>query len=69
MSKLSKTIMLMTENVPNIRSPKKRVNSLMPDNSKLSRSIRPKIDQKNVCNVSQRLQENFPYQYTQHSKL
>ena len=55
MRRLSRTITLMTENEPNMRSPKNRVNSLIPVNSKLSRSISPKIAQNNVCTVSHRL--------------
>ena len=61
MSKLSKTIMLITEKVPNIRRPKNLVNSLMPVNSKLSKSIRPKIAQKRVWEVSHRLQKRSEF--------
>ena len=57
MSKLSKTIILITENEPNIKSPENRVNSLMPVNSKLSRSTRPNMAQNKVWTVSQRLQK------------
>ena len=54
-SRLSKTMMLMTENEPNISRPENRVNSLMPVSSKLSKSIRPKIAQKRVWDVSHKL--------------
>ena len=57
MSKLSSTMMLMTEKEPNMSKPQNRVNSLMPLNSKLSRSIRPKMAQKSVCEVSHKLQK------------
>ena len=55
MSRLSRTMMLMMENVPNMIRPQNRVNSLIPESSKLSRSIRPKAAQNKVCEVSQRL--------------
>lgn len=38
-----------------MRRPQKRVKPLMPTNSKLSRSIRPKAAQKRVCDVSNKL--------------
>ena len=56
MSRLSRTMMLITEKEPNMRRPEKRVNSLMPVSSKLSRSIRPKMAQKRVWEVSQMLE-------------
>lgn len=55
MSKLSSTTIFMTEYVPNISIPQKRVKILMPSNSKLSRSTRPKTAQKSVCVVSNKL--------------
>ena len=55
MSKLSKTMILITENEPNIKSPENRVNSLIPVNSKLSKSTKPKMAQNKVWTVSQRL--------------
>ena len=58
MSKLSKTIILMTEKEPNIKSPVKRENSLIPVNSKLSRSTNPKMAQNKVWVVSQRLEKH-----------
>ena len=48
-------MMLITEKDPNIKSPEKRVNSFIPVNSKLSKSIKPKMAQNNVWEVSQRL--------------
>lgn len=47
--------MLMTEYVPNISMPQKRVKILMPSKSKLSRSTRPKTAQNSVWVVSNRL--------------
>ena len=58
MSRLSKTIMLITEKEPNIKSPVNRLNSLIPVNSKLSRSTRPKMAQNKVWEVSQRLEKH-----------
>ena len=55
MSRLRRTMMLMTENEPNMSSPKNLVNSLMPVNSKLSRSISPKMDHTKVWIVSHKL--------------
>lgn len=55
MSRFSSTTMLMTEYVPNISMPQKRVNILMPSNSKLSKSTRPNTAQNSVCVVSNRL--------------
>ena len=55
MRRLSNTIILMTENDPNMSRPKNRVNSLIPVNSKLSKSTSPKMAQNNVCEVSHRL--------------
>ena len=57
MRRFSSTIILMTENDPNIRRPKNRVNSLIPVSSKLSRSTSPKMAQNNVCEVSHKLKE------------
>ena len=48
MSKLSKTIILITEKDPNMKRPKNLVNSLMPVNSKFSRSTKPNIAQNRV---------------------
>ena len=48
-------MMLMMEKVPNMMRPQNRVNSLIPESSKLSRSIRPKEAQNRVWLVSQRL--------------
>ena len=45
----------MTEKLPNMMRAQNRVNSLIPDSSKLSRSISPKAAQKSVWLVSQRL--------------
>lgn len=53
--RFSRTTMLMTEYVPNISIPQKRVNILMPSNSKLSKSTKPKTAQKSVCVVSNKL--------------
>ena len=73
MSRLSRTMMLMTEKEPNMSRPKNLVNSLIPVCSKLSRSMRPKIAQNKVCDVSQRLKifltllkhwAHFPYSFT-----
>ena len=55
MRRLSRTIILMIENDPNMMRPQNLVNSLIPVSSKLSRSIRPKAAQKRVCDVSHRL--------------
>ena len=49
--------MLITEKLPNITSPQNLVNSLIPVSSKLSRSIRPKEAQNNVCVVSHKLRK------------
>lgn len=54
-SRFSKTTMLMTEYVPNISMPQKRVNIFMPSSSKLSRSTRPNTAQNSVCVVSNKL--------------
>lgn len=51
--------MLMTEYVPNISMPQKRVNILMPSNSKLSKSTKPKTAQKSVCVVSNKLHKSM----------
>ena len=48
MRRLSRTMMLMTEKLPNITRPQNLVNSLIPVSSKLSRSIRPKEAQNKV---------------------
>lgn len=48
-SKLRRTTILITEYVPNISMPQKRVNILMPSNSKESRSTNPNTAQNNVC--------------------
>lgn len=48
----------MTEYVPNISIPQKRVKILIPSNSKLSKSTRPKTAQNNVCVVSNKLKIN-----------
>lgn len=48
----------MTEYVPNISIPQKRVKILMPSNSKLSKSTKPKTAQNSVCIVSNKLREN-----------
>lgn len=45
----------MTEYVPNISIPQKRVKILMPSNSKLSKSTKPKTAQNSVCIVSNKL--------------
>lgn len=45
----------MTEYVPNINMPQKRVKIFIPSNSKLSRSTKPNTAQNNVCVVSNRL--------------
>ena len=47
--------MLMSEKLPNMISPQNLVNSLIPVNSKLSRSMRPKAAQNKVCDVSHKL--------------
>lgn len=48
----------MTEYVPNISIPQKRVKILMPSNSKLSKSTKPKTAQNSVCIVSNKLKDN-----------
>ena len=55
--RLSRTMMLMSEKLPNMMRPQNRVNSLMPRSSKLSRSIRPKAAQKRVWDVSHKLRQ------------
>ena len=65
MRRLSNTIILMTENDPNMRRPKNRVNSFIPVNSKLSRSTRPKMAQNNVCDVSHKLMLKGKGKYTE----
>ena len=45
----------LPEKLPNMHRPQNLVNSLMPASSKLSRSIRPKEAQNNVCVVSHKL--------------
>lgn len=54
-SKFNNTTMLITEYVPNISIPQKRVNILIPSNSKLSKSTNPNTAQNNVCVVSNKL--------------
>ena len=61
MSRLRRTMMLMTENEPNMSSPKNLVNSLMPVNSKLSRSISPKMDHTKVWIVSHKLKRYIKF--------
>ena len=53
--RLRSTIILMIEKLPNITNPQNRVNSLMPANSKLSRSIKPNEAQNKVWVVSHKL--------------
>lgn len=48
---------MITEYVPNISMPQKRVKILIPSNSKLSKSTKPKTAQKRVCVVSNKLQK------------
>ena len=50
-------MILIIENVPNIMSPQNLVNSLIPESSKLSRSIRPNAAQNKVCVVSHKLKK------------
>ena len=45
----------LPEKLPNMHRPQNLVNSLMPESSKLSKSIRPKEAQNNVCVVSHKL--------------
>lgn len=54
-SRFNKTTMLMTEYVPNISMPQKRVNIFIPSSSKLSRSTRPNTAQNSVWVVSNKL--------------
>lgn len=54
-NRFSKTTMLITEYVPNISIPQNLVNALIPSNSKLSRSTRPKTAQNRVWVVSNKL--------------
>lgn len=49
----------MTEYVPNISIPQKRVKILMPSNSKLSKSTKPKTAQNRVCIVSNKLHDEW----------
>ena len=56
--RLRSTIMLMIEKLPNITNPQNLVNSLIPANSKLSRSIKPNDAQNRVWVVSHRLKKN-----------
>ena len=53
----------MTENDPNMSRPKNRVNSLIPVNSKLSKSTSPNMAQNNVCDVSHRLNDDGKIKY------
>ena len=46
--RLRRTMMLITEKLPNMMRPQNLVNSLIPFNSKLSKSIKPKEAQKRV---------------------
>lgn len=55
MSRLRSTITFMTEYVPNISMPQKRVKILMPSNSNDSKSIKPNAAQNSVCIVSNKL--------------
>ena len=55
MRRLSRTMMLITEKLPNMISPQNLVNSLIPFNSKLSKSISPNEAQNSVCVVSHKL--------------
>ena len=55
MRRLRRTMMLMMEKVPNMMRPQNLVNSLIPESSKLSRSIKPKAAQNRVCVVSHKL--------------
>ena len=55
MRRLRRTMMLMMEKVPNMMRPQNLVNSLIPESSKLSRSINPKAAQNKVCVVSHKL--------------
>lgn len=54
--RFNRTTILITEYVPNINMPQKRVKILIPSNSKLSKSTKPKTAQKRVCVVSNKLQ-------------
>ena len=56
--RLSRTMMLMIEKLPNMMRPQNLVNSLIPVSSKLSRSIRPKAAQNKVCVVSHKLNKD-----------
>ena len=56
--RLSKTMMLINEKLPNMMRPQNLVNSLIPVSSKLSRSIRPKAAQNKVCVVSHKLNKD-----------
>ena len=47
--------MLIKEKLPNMMRPQNLVNSLIPVNSKLSKSMRPKAAQNRVCEVSHKL--------------
>lgn len=57
-SKFNSTTMFITEYVPNISIPQKRVKILIPSNSKLSKSTNPKTAQNKVCVVSNRLEND-----------
>ena len=48
--------MFIIEKVPNMMRPQNLVNSLIPDSSKLSRSINPKAAQNKVWVVSHKLE-------------
>ena len=61
MSKLSRTMILIKEKLPNMIRHQNLVNSLIPVNSKLSKSMRPKAAQNKVCEVSHKLKWNSKY--------
>ena len=70
--RLRSTIMLMIEKLPNITNPQNLVNSLIPANSKLSRSIKPNDAQNRVWVVSHRLKKIFQINeidWTEHKSL
>ena len=48
--------MLIREKLPNMMRPQNLVNSLIPANSKLSKSMRPNAAQNRVCEVSHKLE-------------
>jgi hypothetical protein len=56
--RFSKTITLITEYEPNIKSPQKRVYVLIPRSSKFSSPTIPKEAQKRDCDDSNKLKMN-----------